>query len=216
MRALLGPDALATDKSEAGPNLCILGIDFSMSWRGLACRPAKRKVIKWVACINAVLKKRKLTPGEASKLAGRLSWCCSNMFRRIGRAMLRPIFDQKSRRDGALSADLVRCLLWWKEVLVLEFAELQPWKIADTKTVHLFCDAAGTPPHLGAVLFCDGRVRWTHMEVPQETLEFFRVRRDQQIMGLELLAISLGLATFKQFLAGRNVVVHSDNTGSEV
>ena len=208
VRAIFGPDALAEDKTEAGPCLCILGIEFSMSWRGFVCRPARRKTVKWVAGIDAVVKKHKLSPGEASKMAGRLSWGCSNMFRRIGRAMLRPIFDQKSRRDGALNADLLRSLLWWKDVLNLEFAELRPWKMAATKPLHLFCDAAGTPPHLGAVLFCDEQVWWTHMDVQPSMLEFFRMRRDRQIMGLELLAISLGLATFQSFLVGRNVVVH--------
>ena len=54
------------------------------------------------------------------------------------------------------------------------------------------------------------------MEPPSGGLQAFRARGDSQIMGLELLAISLGLATFKEYIAGRNVVVHSDNTGSEV
>ena len=44
----------------------------------------------------------------------------------------------------------------------------------------------------------------------------FRARRDNQIMGLELLAISLGMCSFEHLLTGRAVVVHCDNTGSEV
>ena len=35
-------------------------------------------------------------------------------------------------------------------------------------------------------------------------------------MGLELLSISLGFCTFEHLLRGRQVVVHSDNKGSEV
>ena len=34
-------------------------------------------------------------------------------------------------------------------------------------------------------------------------------------MGLELLSIALGLSSFEQFLMGRCVVIHSDNTGAE-
>ena len=49
-----------------------------------------------------------------------------------------------------------------------------------------------------------------------KALQFFKRRSDNQIMGLELLAISLGLATFVDTLRGRKVIVHSDNTGSEV
>ena len=37
-----------------------------------------------------------------------------------------------------------------------------------------------------------------------EMMERFRSREDNQIMGLELLAISLGLSTFEPMLAGRS------------
>ena len=54
------------------------------------------------------------------------------------------------------------------------------------------------------------------MAVPTEMIRHFRARRDNQIMGLELLAISLGMCSFEHLLTGRAVVVHCDNTGSEV
>lgn len=74
-----------------------------------------------------------LLPGDASKLAGKLAWGCSHMFKRFARAMLRwvllaspffdalqccnrPIFDQKTRRDGRMSAELVQALGWWLKV----------------------------------------------------------------------------------------------------
>ena len=53
------------------------------------------------------------------------------------------------------------------------------------------------------------------MAVPEDILAFFNVRKDNQIMGLELLAISLGLSSFEHLLKKRRVVIHSDNTGSE-
>ena len=40
-------------------------------------------------------------------------------------------------------------------------------------------------------------------------------RNDAQIMGLELLAISLGLSTFMYKIRNRKVVVHTDNLGAE-
>ena len=54
------------------------------------------------------------------------------------------------------------------------------------------------------------------MAVEPSVLARFRSRRDNQIMGLELLAISLGMCTFEWLLKDKKVVVHSDNTGSEV
>ena len=53
------------------------------------------------------------------------------------------------------------------------------------------------------------------MAVPENILSFFKARKDNQIMGLELLSISLGLSSFEQLLRKRRVVIHSDNTGSE-
>ena len=37
-----------------------------------------------------------------------------------------------------------------------------------------------------------------------------------QIMGLELLALSLGLSTFVDLFRGKKVVVHCDSKGAEV
>ena len=57
---------------------------------------------------------------------------------------------------------------------------------------------------------------WTFSRVDDVTLSWFRRRKDNQIMGLELLASSLGLCSFAGVLRGRRVIMHSDNTGSEV
>ena len=128
----------------------------------------------------------------------------------------RPIFDQKSKRNGALCAELGAALEWWHDVLRLRICELRVWEQVATAPVHLFADASGSPPHLGAVLYCDGKVWWTHMSPSASTMERFRARKDNQIMGLELLAISLGLCAFKQMLGGRKIIIHCGNTGAEV
>ena len=119
------------------------------------------------------------------------------------------------RRDGLLSEELRLALQWWLSALQLSVAEIHDWVEGCIRPAHLFCDASGSPPHLGAVVFIDGACWWTHTAVPSRWLSFFRRRNDQQIMGLELLAVSLGLSTFEGLLAGRCVVIHCDNSGSE-
>ena len=44
---------------------------------------------------------------------------------------------------------------------------------------------------------------------------YVKLRSDNQVMGLELVSIALGLSTFQQECSGRKVIVHSDNTGAE-
>ncbi len=167
--------------------------------------------------IDAALSQGRLSPGDASKLAHRLSWGGTHLFKRLGRAMLRPLFDQCSRRDGSLCSELRRALLWWRTVLRTGIAERRPWQhLSAERPLHLFTDASGTPPYLGAVLF-DGEVwRFTHMAAPEVITQCFKKRSDNQIMGLELLGISLGLSTFQRQLHGRSVVIHCDNSGAEV
>ena len=90
--------------------------------------------------IEHALNSEMLPPGVASKLARKLSWGCSHMFARFGRAMLRsvsstlhvlpclsviawcerPLFDQKTKRDGALNPELIHALEWWREVMLLQ------------------------------------------------------------------------------------------------
>ena len=130
--------------------------------------------------------------------------------------MLRPIHDQKTRRDGQMSPELSRALQWWIDVLRNGLCERRAWRAEQGQPVHLFCDASGSPAHLGAVLLIDNRCYFTNYAPSDQLLQRFRRRRDNQIMGLELLSISLGLCTFEGLLRGRKVVVHSDNTGSEV
>ena len=201
--------------------LCVVAVwceqvDIKMSEKGFKCKPAKRKVRKWMRCIKKALDERKLLPGGASKLAGRLAWAGSHLFKRLGRAMLRPSYDQKARRDGTLTAELERALEWWLEVLSCRLAERSDWDVCEQQAVHLFCDASSSPLYLGAVLVADGKCWCTHQVPSQQLMNNFVRGRDRQIMGFELLAISLGLSSFRTMLLGRNIVVHCDNMGSEV
>ena len=211
VRVLLGKGAVADAKTESGSRLCVLGVDIAISTRGFKCKPAAAKVARWCNDIDAAITTGVLLPGDASKLAGRLSWACSQMFKRFGRALLRPIHEQATRRNGQIDANLKRALVWWRSVLQLELAELR-WAKDERDVIHLFCDASSKPPYLGCVVFVDQNVCWTHGAPPAEVMECFRSRRDGQIMGLELLAVTLGLSTFGSMLEGRRVVVHCDNS----
>ena len=63
-----------------------------------------------MSLIDQALSAGTLLPGDASKLAGKLSWAQCQMFRQFGRAMLRPVFDQASKRNGSIDQNLRRAL----------------------------------------------------------------------------------------------------------
>ena len=104
----------------------------------------------------------------------------------------------------------------WKAVLIAGISETKAWTVPQGGVAHLFCDAASTTAALGAALLIDDMCFFTHTVPAPGVVEMFRLRKDNQIMALELLAISLGLCTFQQQLRGRKVVIHCDNKGSEV
>eukprot|EP00973_Karenia_brevis_P064035 8898884-Karenia_brevis.AAC.1 len=107
--------------------------------------PGAAKIEKWVAEIESILSTKRLTAGAASKLAGRLCWGCSHMFNRIGRAALRPIFDQTTRFDARMSLELLESLRWWRAILKSRISETKVWQLPVGGVVHLFCDAQGDP-----------------------------------------------------------------------
>ncbi len=64
-------------------------VDVSLSCRGFVFKPAADKVARWLRNVSMALKEQHLSPGAASKLAHRLSWGGSHLFKRLGRALLR-------------------------------------------------------------------------------------------------------------------------------
>ena len=92
---LLGAGAASLKKLEWGASLCILGIEFEFAEHGFRCRPSKTKAQKWLRCVRGYLASGKMTAGEASKTASRLSWAGAHMFRKLGRAMLRPVLTRR-------------------------------------------------------------------------------------------------------------------------
>ena len=96
-----------------------------------------------------------------------------------------------------------------------EVVEERAWNAPDTPLAHLFVDARGVPPRCAAVLFVDGQRLYTDGQPSDQIMNAFEERADNQIMTLEILAISVGLSTFAAELRGRKVIVFSDNKGAE-
>ena len=79
---------------EYGRKLVILGILVAPGADGFECRLDADKARKCLRAIEQPLENKVLHPGCAQKLAGRLSWASLFLFRRLGRAMLRPLFKR--------------------------------------------------------------------------------------------------------------------------
>ena len=131
--------------------------------------------------------------------------------------MIKPVYRQQYSRTGDLNETLRTALSWWLDVLSSGFAEERPWKPPSSSIVRMFVDAASTPAHIAAVVCLDGVLHYTNAAPAAEWVSKLRQgREDNQIMSLELLAIVLGLASFKKEVEGRKLVLYSDNKGAEL
>lgn len=142
-------------------------------------------------------------------------WASQYAFKRVGRAMLYPLFRQQRARKSSIGTELDLALRWWLEALSLQMSASRPWEPNLSRPAHLLCDARAYPPRIAAVLLIDQRIYFSDMEPPIEVMESFSIRRDGQIMGLEILSIAFGLSVFQDLISGRNIHVHSDNSGAQ-
>ena len=98
VRALLGESALSDRKLAFGESLEILGVILACTQDGYSASPSAKNIAKCLRVIERALRDGSLSSGAAQKLAGRLNWAGQYLFNRLGRAMLRPIYDQKFSR----------------------------------------------------------------------------------------------------------------------
>ena len=114
-----------------------------------------------------------------------------------------------------MSTELRFAVEWWIHVLRSQLTEEITWHSRAPRVVDMFCDARGWPASLAAVVIENGQLQYTAWDVPIAVVSAFSDRRDSQIMGLELLAIVVGMTTFRQQLRGVALRVWTDNVGGE-
>jgi len=123
------------------------------------------------------LEQKKLEAPIARKLAGRLSFACCHTFRKLGRAMIRPLFAQCHARSAHIGQELVAALWWWWHVLDFGVSELRTWQPSKARPCKMFVDAASTPAHCAAVLCVDGKMHYTNADPDEGWLSTFKSRQ---------------------------------------
>ena len=140
VRVIFGKSAVAERKLDFGPTLVALGAS------GYSCELEEEKAAKCIATITEALNTGELNPGVARNLACRHSWASQFVFRRLGRAMLRPIFGRGHSSECMLDGALRQALMWWLMILREGITELRPWQPPRDPPLQLHVDARGVPP----------------------------------------------------------------------
>ena len=140
---MLGATAIAERKLQHANPLPILGFDVGVGRAGVIFQPEGDKKEQWMLQIRTALVRMRLDGGEASSLAGRLSFatpfstvrvcmyvCAQTCFAivclcRMGRAMLMPIFKQIRKATSEVDEELEKALRWWLTVLREDICEIR-------------------------------------------------------------------------------------------
>ena len=96
------------------------------------------KAGKWSEQIRLAVDTEHLDSGSAQKLAGRLNFASQHLFHRLGRAMIKPVYAQKTSGSGKVGPRLLAALKWWLVVLVENVSEQRPWCATDSRVCRLF------------------------------------------------------------------------------
>ena len=216
VRAQLGPDAIEEKKLESGNPLTILGIDVNIRADEIILWPTELKIAQWKPELRLCVESGKMTSGAASKLAGKLSFATQNCFKQFGRALIKPFYAQqyKPTPSGRCSKALVKAMIWWLDVFENNLKQSISLKHRANE-VSMFCDASGSPPILSAVLFTKTRVQYCVLHCPDWILQKLESRNDSQIMAYEIMAIMMGLESFKHECQSSIVKAWTDNTAGE-
>eukprot|EP00959_Pyramimonas_sp_CCMP1952_P345860 7243304-Pyramimonas_sp.AAC.1 len=100
VRLLLSPRSVSDKKLRRGDELEILVLHVSCSHSKITLFPAPKKVCNWLFLMSLALNYGKVRAGQASKLAGALSWARQHCSGKLGRAMLHALLAQQSARRG--------------------------------------------------------------------------------------------------------------------
>ena len=186
----------------------ILGVTYDLRGMRLLIKESRKKEL--VEEIEAILAAGLLSPGQAGKLRGKLMFGASQLWGKVGRAFLRALSERQCSRfpKHTLNPAIVLALREW--LWLVQAGPPREIEVAKARRADLvlFTDGSypdgsvGSPlePWIGGALFQRGkRPAQFGCRVDSDLLTQWIPRKSQIVM-VELLAVVVALATFKDRL----------------
>ena len=214
---------VSSDKLLPYSSCCkVLGIELDVgnAIRGYALlRNTLKRRNEIVASLEKVLAEDHIDAASLEKLRGRAQFASGQLFGRLARQALHCLSDKPTKSLG-LSPKFRWGAGYLVELLQSEHPRTVTRDLGDNRLV--FVDASFEPEGysgLGGICYdANGKIlKWFSAPVPTDLLKVlqgcFGETRETVIYELEALAVVVALELFKKHLAGRNVVVYTDNSG---
>ena len=159
---------LDPDKSQVGQELTLLGLQINMGPLVSDWNLSADKARDWSNDIRRFVEEDRLTPGEASKLAGKLQFLNSHIFGRVGRALIRPIIWRQIQQIGShkLTHRLRASLEWFDRALREQWSRQVPYVRDVYEKMAIAYSGAESTGCIASVVVVGGRVFYAHARIP--------------------------------------------------
>jgi len=192
----------------------LLGVILDLDKMEVRVKPKRRELL--LGEIDSIMKNDRLTPGQASKLRGKLQFTTCTLYGRTGRAYMRPLSERQyeHRRGLTLNNALRAALRGWTHILKHGRPRPILEKRSGPSDVVVFTDgcAEGDKVSVGGVAFA-----WWKKEpvafsqsVHKRVLQAW-MPRENPIALVELFAVVLMIAHHGHELVGKRVMILVDS-----
>ena len=194
----------------------LLGFILDLDRMEVQIKPQRRE--RLLAEIAEIRSSGRLTPGQASKLRGKLQFTTCSLFGRTGRAQMRPLSERQYQFSGkvGLNGPLRSALKAWEVILQDGRPRPIPEATGGPADAVLFTDGAanrdGSEPTIGGAAFAwwFKSPKGFAAKVPSSLRDRW-VPRKSQITLIELFATVVALDHFGPAFTGKRVVLMIDS-----
>ena len=218
--ALLGLQTKPSKAQAPAKRHVVQGVELSIRPEGVELSPTAQRTQKILGQIDDALARDSLSPDEASRLAGRLTFLSQSTFGATGRAAIKPLYsraaDTAANSDDTLSVGLRLVASHRPRLVPWPGRVTGPFPVLYADAFFLDGDLRKKPGHLAAgeavpkaarwqngcgyVLLLDGHVFYDYGVIKPEHLAPFAARK-AFIYVLEIVAQVLPLVTFARRLS---------------
>jgi len=195
----------------------ILGteVETNFELQAFYSRLEKEKSRRWRTELKRNMKSGKMEIQEAQALGGRAAFAVTQAGDKVGRAYARPVFAQANAPlPGCRIGEwLQQALVWWNAYFKMRPVSVRSC-MGNRAHATIWVDASGTSRGIGALCTCSQwgpHYFYTDMIASEQFMQQLDPRGDKYIAILEMLAICVGLWTWRQELEGAAITVFCDN-----
>ena len=200
---------LDPDKSSVGQKVTLLGLDVDLGHERSSWTLNSGKAADWVLDIQRYIQDDRLTPGEASKLCGKLAFLNTHLYGRVARALIRPLIWRQTQTSGPynITHRIRSSLEWFLRALKDQWNREIPYIQDQFESMAIAYSDAESRGYIASVIVQRGVVVYAHASIPNSIRRKLKPRATN-IIAYELVAAIMTIFLLDQVVGERVAVRH--------